>query len=161
MPKLTPNLFTKHLGFIADYIAEIFHNQLRPLNFTDACERHFAFGKQLGHRDRKAVMRTVSGLIKLVHPDGDVSKDELAEYLTFALEMRRRVKEQLRRINPTEFANVDMTFIDKATGAEFSAPCPETSIVFATGTNPTPAAPIPASGSDFEEAPIESFTSTT
>ena len=157
MAKLTPNLFTKHLGFIADYIAEIFHNQLRPLNFTDACERHFAFGKQLGHRDRKAVMRTVSGLIKLVHPDGDVSKDELAEYLTFALEMRRRVKEQLRRINPTEFANVDMTFIDKATGAEFSAPCPESSIVFAKGTNSAPVPPIPASGTDFEEAPIESF----
>ena len=114
MAKLTPNLFTKHLGFIADYIAEIFHNQLRPLNFTDAYERYFTFGKHVGHRDRKAVMRTVSGLIKLLHPDGEVSKDELAEYLTFGLEMRRRVKEQLRRINPTEFANVDLTYIDKA-----------------------------------------------
>ncbi len=70
-------------------------------------------------------MRTVSGLIKLLHPDGKVSKDELGEYLSFALEMRRRVKEQLRRINPTEFANTDLTYIDKATGAEYSAPCPE------------------------------------
>ena len=52
-------------------------------------------------------MRTVSGLIKLIHPDGEASKDELAEYLTFGLEMRRRVKEQLRRINPTEFANTE------------------------------------------------------
>ena len=125
MAKLTPNLFTSHLGFIADYIAEIFHNELRPLNFTDAHEKLFSFGPNLGHRDRKAVMRTVSGLIKLIHPDGEVAKDELAEYLTFGLEMRRRVKEQLRRINPTEFAKTDLTFIDKATGDEFSAPCPE------------------------------------
>ncbi|HVC93631.1 MAG TPA: BREX system Lon protease-like protein BrxL [Pirellulales bacterium] len=126
MAKLTPNLFTSHLGFIADYIAEIFHNELRPVNHTDAYERYFSFGKQLGHRDRKAVMRTVSGLIKLIHPDGDVTKDELAEYLTFALEMRRRVKEQLRRINPSEFARTELTYIDNATGQEFRAPCPET-----------------------------------
>jgi ATP-dependent Lon protease len=125
MPKLAPSLFTSHLGFIADYIAEIFHNQLRPLNFTDSHERYFSFGPQLGHRDRKAVMRTVSGLIKLIHPDGEVSKDELAEYLTFALEMRRRVKEQLRRINPSEFARTELTFVDKGTGQEFSAPCLE------------------------------------
>lgn len=125
MPKLTPNLFTSHLGFIADYIAEIFHNELRPLNFTDAYEREFSFGRQLGYRDRKAVMRTVSGLIKLLHPDGETTKEEMGEYLAFALEMRRRVKEQLRCINPTEFANVDLTCLDKATGTEFSAPCPE------------------------------------
>ncbi len=135
MPKLTPSLFTSHLGFIADYIAEIFHNQLRPLNFTDSYERHFAFGRQLGHRDRRAVMRTVSGLIKLIHPDGDVSKDEVAEYLTFGLEMRRRVKEQLKRINPSEFANTDLTYIDKATGAEFSASCPEMRSVSGNGVD--------------------------
>lgn len=125
MPKLMPPLFTRHLGFIADYIAEIFHNQLRPLNFTDSYERYFLFGSHLGHRDRKAVMRTVSGLIKLIHPDGDVSKDELAEYLAFALEMRRRVKEQLQRINPSEFPNADLTYIEKATGEEHSVDCPE------------------------------------
>ena len=125
MAKLTPHLFTSHLGFIADYIAEIFHNELRPLNHTDAYERYFSFGSHLGHRDRKAVMRTVSGLIKLIHPDGEVSKDELAEYLTLALEMRRRVKEQLRRINPSEFSRTELTYVDKATGQEFAAPCPE------------------------------------
>ncbi len=125
MPKLTPNLFTSHLGFIADYIAEIFHNELRPLNYTDSYERYFAFGPNLGHRDRKAVMRTVSGLIKLIHPDGEASKQDLAEYLAFALEMRRRVKEQLKRINPTEFRTADLTFIDKETGDEISVRCPE------------------------------------
>jgi len=125
MAKLTPNLFTSHLGFIADYIAEIFHNELRPVNYTDAYERYFSFGPHLGQRDRKAVMRTVSGLIKLIHPDGEVSKDELAEYLTFALEMRQRVKEQLRRINPSEFVRTELTYVDKATGQEFAVLCPE------------------------------------
>src|SRR5260370_18315526 len=125
MAKLTPNLFTSHLGFIADYIAEIFHNELRPVNHTDAYERYFSFGPHLGHRDRKAVMRTVSGLIKLIHPDGQVSKDDLAEYLTLGLEMRRRVKEQLHRINPSEFPRTELTYVDKPTAQEFSAPCPE------------------------------------
>jgi uncharacterized protein (TIGR02688 family) len=125
MAKLTPNLFTSHLGFIADYIAEIFHNELRPLNFTDAYERYFSFGRHLGHRDRKAVMRTVSGLIKLIHPDGEVSKSELAEYLAIALEMRQRVKEQLRRINPGEFSHTQLTYVDKETDQEFSVACPE------------------------------------
>jgi ATP-dependent Lon protease len=125
VPKLTPDHFTTHLGFIADYIAEIFHNELRPLNFTDACEKYFAFGANLGHRDRKAVMRTVSGLIKLIHPDGEYQKAELAEYLHFALEMRRRVKEQLRRINPDEFRTADLSFVDKSTGSEVLVLCPE------------------------------------
>jgi ATP-dependent Lon protease len=156
MPKLTPNLFTRHLGFIADYIAEIFHNQLRPLNFTDSHERYFSFGRHLGHRDRKAVMRTVSGLIKLIHPDGNVSKDELAEYLTFALEMRRRVKEQLKKINPTEFAQTNLTFIDKETGVEYSAHCPE------LGDDENPAAGTSASTSSeqrpaIDPGPIQSF----
>ncbi|MBI2481028.1 MAG: BREX system Lon protease-like protein BrxL [Planctomycetia bacterium] len=125
MPKLTPNLFTSHLGFIADYIAEIFHTELRPLNFTDAYDRYYAFGPHLGHRDRMAVMRTVSGLIKLILPDGKFSKQEMAGYLEFALEMRRGVKEQLKRINPTEFHTADLTFIDKETGDEISVRCPE------------------------------------
>lgn len=157
MPKLTPNLFTRHLGFIADYIAEIFHNQLRPLNFTDSCERYFAFGPHLGHRDRKAVMRTVSGLIKLIHPDGEASKEELAEYLTFALEMRRRVKEQLKRINPTEFANTDLTFIDKATGEEFSAPCPEIRDILTASSTGVSQVRTSRTNTITEADPIESF----
>ncbi len=125
MAKLTPDLFTCQLGFIADYIAEIFHNQLRPLNYTDYYGKYFSFGANLGHRDRKAVMRTVSGLIKLIHPDGEVEKEELAEYMSFALEMRRRVKEQMCKINPNEFTTSDLTFRDKTTGIEYSVRCPE------------------------------------
>jgi tRNA A-37 threonylcarbamoyl transferase component Bud32 len=154
MPKLAPPLFTSHLGFIADYIAEIFHNELRPLNFTDAYERHFSFGKSLGHRDRKAVMRTVSGLIKLVHPDGDVGKEELAEYMLFALEMRQRVKQQLGRINPTEFANTELTFRDKATGEEFAAECPEMAASGKSASGPQPVQPNQSAASSGREAEV-------
>ena len=125
VPKLKPEHFTQHLGFIADYIAEIFHTGLRPLNFTDAHDHHFAFGSQVGQRDRRAACRTVSGLVKLIHPDGAVTKPELAEYVAFALEMRRRVKEQLKRINPIEFARVNLSYLDKESGDEFVAECPE------------------------------------
>jgi serine/threonine protein kinase len=83
-------------------------------------------------------MRTVSGLIKLIHPDGNVSKDELAEYLAFALEMRHRVKEQLRRINPTEFARTQLTYVDKATQQEFSVACPELVDVSSPDPEPDP-----------------------
>jgi len=123
--KLIPEHFTCHLGFIADYIAEIFHNQLRPLNYTDAYDRYFAFGNHVGQRDRKAAVRTISGLLKLIHPDGKCSREEMNEYIQFALEMRRRVKEQLKRINPLEFPKVNLSYIDKESGDEFFAECKE------------------------------------
>jgi tRNA A-37 threonylcarbamoyl transferase component Bud32 len=145
------------LGFIADYIAEIFHNELRPLTFTDAYERHFAFGKSLGHRDRKAVMRTVSGLIKLVHPDGEVSKKELQEYLLFALEMRQRVKQQLRRINPTEFPNAELSFRDKSTGDDFFAECREMTVVDASHAVSSQEAAPSSTGKESIASPIEVF----
>jgi ATP-dependent Lon protease len=125
VPKLRPDYFTTHLGFIADYIAEIFHNGLRVRNYTDAYDRWFSFGSHVGQRDRKAAVRTVSGLLKLIHPDGECSKDEMEEYLSFALELRRRVKEQLKRLNPIEFSRVNLSFLDKQTGDESFAACAE------------------------------------
>ncbi|HPZ06909.1 MAG TPA: protease Lon-related BREX system protein BrxL [Candidatus Eremiobacteraeota bacterium] len=125
MPKLVPEHFTSHLGFIADFIAEIFHNNLRALNFTDSYEKYYSFGNHVGQRDRKAAARTISGLMKLIHPDGNCTRDEMAEYIQFALEMRRRVKEQLKRINPIEFSKVNLSYIDKDTGDEFIAECKE------------------------------------
>lgn len=110
---------------MADYIAEVFHNELRPLNFTDVAETSFSLGKQVGQRDRRAILRTVSGLLKLIHPEGRAEKHELAEYLTFAAEMRRRVKEQLRRINPTESAQCGLSFIDRESGREEIVVCTE------------------------------------
>lgn len=123
--KLRPEYLTSHLGFIADYVSEVFHNVLRPMNRTDACEAWFAFGPQVGQRDRKAAVRTVSGLVKLIHPDGQCTRDEMAEYLSVALEMRRRVKEQLKRINPIEFSRVGLSYLDRKTSEEFVAECRE------------------------------------
>jgi len=125
MLKLKPEHFTSHLGFIADYMAEIFHNELRPLNFTDAYDSAFALGNHVGQRDRKATMRTVSGLVKLLHPDGKCTREELAEYVAAGLEMRRRVKEQLKRLNPIEFSRVNLSYLDKETGEEHIAECAE------------------------------------
>ena len=125
VPKLRPEYFTQHLGFIADYLAEVFHNGLRPLNFTEAYDRHFSFGNHVGQRDRKAAVKTVSGLVKLLHPGGECTKEELAEYLVLALELRRRVKEQLKRINPIEFSRVNLSFLDKESGDERVAECVE------------------------------------
>jgi ATP-dependent Lon protease len=125
MLKLKPEHFTSHLGFIADYMAEIFHNELRPLNFTDAYDSAFALGNHVGQRDRKATMRTVSGLVKLLHPDGKCTRQELAEYVAAGLEMRRRVKEQLKRLNPIEFSRVNLSYLDKETGEEHIAECAE------------------------------------
>jgi ATP-dependent Lon protease len=138
MPKLKPEHLTRHLGFIADYIAEIFHNGLRPMNYTDSYDRYFAFGNHVGQRDRKAAVRTISGLMKLIHPDGQCSKDEMTEYVSFALEVRRRVKEQLKRINPIEFSRVNLSFMDKETGDEYLAECTELGV-----TKLIPEGPLP------------------
>lgn len=136
--KLRPENLTTHLGFIADYIAEIFHNVLRPLNFTDAYEAWFSFGSHVGQRDRTAAVRTVSGLMKLIHPDGRCTREEMSEYVAFGLEMRRRVKEQLRRINPIEFSRVGLSYLDKKTGEEFVSECKEMG-----ATRLIPEAPLP------------------
>jgi ATP-dependent Lon protease len=84
----------------------------------DLGERYFEFGTHLSGRDAKAVRKTVSGLVKLVHPDGQVSKDEIAEYVEFALEMRRRVKEQLKKMGGLEYWDVNFSYIDRNTRAE-------------------------------------------
>ena len=148
IPKLKPESFTRHLGFIADYIAEIFHNQLRPLNFTDSYDRYFSFGNHVGQRDRKAAVRTISALVKLIHPDGNFTKAEMAEYLAFALEMRRRVKEQLKRLSPIEFARVNLSFLDKETGDEVIAECKELGAVRLIPDGPLTAGDIFSVGYD-------------
>lgn len=127
MPKMQPDYFTAHLGFVADYIAEIFHNELRRRNYTDLYDRWFRLGSHVEERDRKAIVRTVSGLIKLLHPDGQCEKHELEEYLAFAIEHRRRVKEQLKRMGGIEYAKVNLSYIDKETGQETFVACKELS----------------------------------
>lgn len=125
LPKMQPTYFTAHLGFIADYIAEIFHNELRPRSYADVYDRYFHLGSHVEERDRKAVARTTSGLIKLLHPDGEVTKGEVEEYLRFAMELRRRVKEQLRRMGGVEYARVNLSYIDKESRQETFVSCKE------------------------------------
>jgi ATP-dependent Lon protease len=125
MPKMQPDYFTPHLGFIADYIAEIFHAELRRRNYTDVYDRYYGLGSHVEERDRKAIVRTTSGLIKLIHPDGQCTQDEVREYLTFAIELRRRVKEQLKRMGGIEYSKVNLSYIDKQDGQETFVSCPE------------------------------------
>jgi ATP-dependent Lon protease len=125
VPKMQPGYFTTHLGFIADYIAEVFHSELRPRSHADVYDRHFHLGSHVEERDRKAIARTTSGLIKLLHPDGECSKAEVEEYLTFAIELRRRVKEQLRRMGGVEYARVNLSYLDKETRQESFVTCKE------------------------------------
>jgi ATP-dependent Lon protease len=115
--KMRDDFYTDHFGFVSDYLAELFHG-LRKTSFMDLAERHFEFGTHLSGRDAKAVRKTVSGLVKLIHPDGQVSKDEIAEYVEFALEMRRRVKEQLKKMGGLEYWDVNFSYIDRNTRAE-------------------------------------------
>lgn len=124
LPKMQSNLLTSHFGIVVDYLAEAFR-EYRKLSFADAIDEYYQLGVSLNRRDEKAVRKTVSGLIKLIHPDGVYTKDELQEYLEIALEMRRRVKEQLRRMGGVEYWDTALSFIDKATGAEKATTLPE------------------------------------
>ena len=122
--KFAPKHFTKNYGFSMDYFSECLKAQ-RKLNFTDAIEDFFALGAHLRQRDTRPVKKTVSGLIKLMHPDGIFSREDVREYLIIALEMRRRVKEQLKRIGGMEFWDTNFSYIDKDTQEEFFVSLPE------------------------------------
>jgi ATP-dependent Lon protease len=122
--KLKPDHFSNHFGFVVDYFAEILR-ELRKLTYTDIIDRYFLFGSHLNQRDVKAVRKTVSGLVKLLHPDGNVQKEELEEYLEFAMEMRRRIKEQLKKMGGMEYWAVNFSYIDKDTQEEHFVNVPE------------------------------------
>lgn len=124
MPKLTSSLLTKHYGLVVDYLAEVFR-ELRKISLADAIDPYFSLGNALNRRDEKAVRKTVSGLLKLLHPDGNWTKSDLEEYLCLALELRRRVKEQLRRMGGVEYWNTSLSFVDKSTHEEKFVALPE------------------------------------
>ena len=125
MPKMQTDYFTAHMGFIADYLAEIVHTELRRRNYTDLYDRHFSLGSHVEERDRRAIARTTSGLVKLIHPDGNCSRQEMEEYLRFAIEQRRRVKEQLKRMGGIEYSKVNPSYVDKIDGQETFVSCRE------------------------------------
>lgn len=102
VPKMMMDFFTDHYGFVVDYLAEALR-ELRRHNFAEMIDHHYSLGSHLNARDVKAVRKTVAGLVKLVYPDGDCAKEELAELLEVALEGRRKVKEQLKKMGSFEY----------------------------------------------------------
>lgn len=124
IPKFRPEHFTDDYGFITDYLAE-FLRELRKEQHGDALDRYFHLGKNLNQRDTIAVRKMVGGLVKLVYPDGDFGKDELEEILQIALEMRRRVKEQLKKLGGMEFYDVNFSYLDNETFDEHYVSVPE------------------------------------
>jgi len=115
--KFSPSNFTTHFGFSTDFFSEILKSQ-RKTTYYDAIDKYFSLGSHLKQRDSKSVRRIVSGFIKLLHPDGNFTKEDIKEYLVIAMEMRRRVKEQLKRIGGMEFWDTNFSYIDKETQEE-------------------------------------------
>lgn len=124
IPKFRPEHFTDDYGFITDYLAE-FIRELRKEQYGDALDRYFRLGTNLNQRDTIAVRKMVGGLLKLVYPDGEFSKEQLEEILKLALEMRRRVKEQLKKLGGMEFYDVNFSYIDKDSFEEYYVSVPE------------------------------------
>lgn len=124
IPKFRPEHFTNDYGFISDYLAE-FIRELRKEQYGDAIDHYFRLGKNLNQRDTIAVRRMVDGYLKLVYPDGEFTKEELEEVLKLSLEMRRRVKEQLKKLGGMEFYDVNFSYIDMDDISEHYVSVPE------------------------------------
>jgi len=124
IPKYRPDFFTDDYGFITDFLSE-FLREMRKEPFGDACDKYFRFGSNLNQRDTIAVRKMVSGFTKLLYPDGVCSKEEMQEIVAFSLEMRRRVKEQLKKIGGMEFYDVNFSYIDNESFEETYVPVPE------------------------------------
>jgi ATP-dependent Lon protease len=124
VPKLETRLFTNHFGFVSDYFAEALR-QLRKQSFSRAIDEEFALGAHLSTRDERSVRKTVSGMLKIVHPHGEWTRSELREYIEFAIEGRRRVKEQLKKLAPHDYAKTAFSYIERDTGHEYWVEIPE------------------------------------
>lgn len=124
IPKMKPEFFTNQYGLIVDYLAE-YMREMRKRNFADAIDKYFKLGNNLNQRDTIAVKRTVSGLLKLLHPDGEYDKENVRQCLEYALETRRRIKEQLKKIGGMEFYDVHFSYIDQETMEEHFVTVPE------------------------------------
>lgn len=124
VPKMRPEFFTNQYGLIVDYLAESLR-ELRKYSFADAIDKYFKLGNNLNQRDTIAVRRTVSGLLKLLYPHGEYTKDAVGKCLEYALEARRRVKEQLKKIGGMEFYDVHFSYIDNETREEHFVSVPE------------------------------------
>ena len=124
IPKFRPEHFTNDYGFITDYLAE-FLRELRKEQYGDALDEYFCLGRNLNQRDTIAVRKMVGGLVKLMYPDGEYTKEQLEEILKVSLEMRRRVKEQLKKLGGMEFYDVNFSYIDLEDMPEHYVSVPE------------------------------------
>jgi ATP-dependent Lon protease len=124
IPKFSPENFTNRYGFIVDYLAE-WLREMRKRNFGDAIDKYFKLGNNLKQRDVQGVRKTVSGLLKLLFPDGSYTKSDVEDALVYALRVRRRVKEQLKKIGGMEFFDVHFSYIDQDTLDEKFVSLPE------------------------------------
>lgn len=124
VPKMRSEFFTNEYGFITDYVAE-FMREMRKRNFSDSIDKYFKLGNNLNQRDTIAVRKTVSGMMKLIYPNGEYEKEDIEKVLNYALVGRRRVKEQLKKIGGMEFYDVQFSYIDNETLSEEFISVPE------------------------------------
>ena len=124
IPKMRPEFFTDRYGFIVDYAAEFFR-EMRKRSFADSIDKYYKLGNNLNQRDTIAVRKTVSGLVKLLYPHGEYTREDIEEVLKYSLEGRRRVKEQLKKIGGMEFYDVMFSYLDKETMQEEHVAVPE------------------------------------
>lgn len=124
IPKYRPDFFTDDYGFITDYLSE-YMREMRKESYSDAFDKYFRLGNNLNQRDTISVRKMVSGFVKLIYPDGKYTKEDLREILTVSLELRRRVKEQLKKIGGMEFYDVNFSYIDNETFEENYVSVPE------------------------------------
>lgn len=126
IPKYRPDYFTGDYGFITDYLSE-FMKEMRKEPYGDAADKYFRFGNNLNQRDMIAVRKMISGFTKLIYPDGVYTKEEMEEIVQYSLEMRRRVKEQMKKIGGMEFYDVNFSYIDQENFEEHFVGVPEQS----------------------------------
>lgn len=124
IPKMRNEHFTDHYGFVVDYLAEALR-ELRKHNYTELIDHSFSLGPHLNARDRKAVRRAVSGLVKILHPHGEVSREDMEELLQLAIEGRRRVKEQLKKMGSFEYYQTSFSYLVNENGEERFVGVPE------------------------------------
>jgi len=149
VPKNSKDILTTRYGFVTDYLAEAFR-ALRKQNRFDALDQQFRLGSHVEGRDAIATKKTVSGFLKLLHPGGDYTNDELKEYLEVALESRRRVKEQLKKRGSFEFYKTSFSYIDSATGTEHTVAVPEQGGKGAISQDPLPPGSVYTAVADSE-----------
>jgi ATP-dependent Lon protease len=132
MPKNSSEFLTSKYGFITDYLAEAFHYQFKHTNRYEEVSKRIQLGKSVEGRDEKGIKKTVCAFLKILHPTGSPTDEEFEEYVAYAVECRRRVKEQMNKRKPDdEFAHIDLSYIDSL-GQEKVVFCPESKHAAAT-----------------------------